>query len=179
VVVVLDALAAPEDQPLRAALGPEVADALREALSLRAVQRATEWAGGPVRRAARAQELPELLDGREGPVLLLAPDVPAAGAFHLDAALEDIEAGVQLSFAPGMDGRPFLIGLPRPDPALLALATGPFESLAATAQGAGGEIGMLRPERRLATIGDARALLADPLAPGELRALLPATVRTA
>lgn len=178
-VVVLDALAAPEDQPLRAALGPEIADALREALLLRAVRRATEWAGAPVRRAAHARELPEVLDGHDGPVLLLAPDVPAAGAFHLGAALEDIEAGVQLSFAPGMDGRPFLIGLPRPDPALLALVAGPFESLAETARGVGGEVGMLRPERRLATVGDARALLADPLAAPELRALLPAAVRTA
>jgi hypothetical protein len=44
----------------------------------------------------------------------------------------------------------------------------------AAARELGGDLGMLRPERRLASIDDARAMRADPLTPPELREILSA-----
>jgi hypothetical protein len=127
-------------------------------------------------QARRTGELPRLLAGHEGPVLLVAPDVPGLGPHHLAAARDDLAAGVLLSSAPSGDGRPFLVVLARPEPRLLAAVGEPFDTVAAAAIELGGELGMLRPERRLATLADARAILADPVAPAELRDLL-ATLR--
>lgn len=107
-----------------------------------------------------------------GPVILVAPDVPALGVAHRDAIRADLAAGVLLSSAATGDGTPFLMVLSSADDELLALATAPFNELVATALQRGGELGMLRAERRLASVGDGRALLADPLTPPDLRALL-------
>ncbi|WP_027007935.1 hypothetical protein [Conexibacter woesei] len=108
----------------------------------------------------------------DGPVVLVAPDVPALGAAHRDAIRADLAAGVLLSSAATGDGTPFLMALSTADPELLALIGVPFNDLVAAAMARGGELGMLRAERRLASIGDGHALLADPLTPPELRALL-------
>jgi hypothetical protein len=62
--------------------------------------------------------------------------------------------------------------MPRPQPELLALVGARFEDVAAAGVARGGELGMLRSERRLASLADARALRADPLAPPPLRKLL-------
>lgn len=107
-----------------------------------------------------------------GAVVLVAPDVPALGTAHRDAIRADLAAGVLLSSAATGDGTPFLMALSAADDELLALATAPFNDLVAAALQRGGELGMLRAERRLASIGDGHALLADPLTPPELRALL-------
>lgn len=104
----------------------------------------------------------------EGPVLLVAHDVPALGAGHAAAALEDLSHGLDVVFAPSTDGSPFLLGLQGPDPGLLELLDDGFEALAAVAAARGGGIGMLRSERRLVLPSDARALAADPVAPEEL-----------
>jgi hypothetical protein len=64
------------------------------------------------------------------------------------------------------------VALARPEPQLLALVGAPFDEVAAAAVALGGDLGMLRAERRLATLADARAVRADPLAPPELRDLL-------
>jgi hypothetical protein len=98
--------------------------------------------------------------------------VPGLSAHHHEAALDDLAAGVLLSSAPSGDGTPFLVALARPEPRLLALAGAPFEDVARVALELGGTLGMLRPERRLATLADAGALRADPLAPPVLRELL-------
>ena len=104
--------------------------------------------------------------------MLVAPDVPGLSAHHLAAARDDLAAGVLLTSAPSNDGTPFVVALARPAPELLALVGAPFEDVAAAALNLGGELGMLRAERRLATLADALAMRADPLAPPELRDLL-------
>jgi hypothetical protein len=104
--------------------------------------------------------------------VLVAPDVPALGDHHLAAARGDLAAGVLLSTAATGDGTPFIVALSRPEPELLALVGAPFNELLATAVRLDGELGMIRAERRLATLADARSLLVDPLAPPDLRALL-------
>jgi hypothetical protein len=105
-------------------------------------------------------------------LVLVAPDVPALGAAHADAIRTDLAAGVLLSSAATGDGTPFLMALSTADPELLSLVGAPFNDLVAAAMARGGELGMLRAERRLASVGDGHALLADPLTPPELRALL-------
>jgi hypothetical protein len=134
---------------------------------------AREAAGGrDVPTVAGAADLESLLAGHDGPVMVVAPDVPGVGAHHTRAAREDIADGVLLTSAPATDGKPFLVALARPEPRLLPLIGQPFDVVYATAHELGGDFGMLRPERRLASLDDARALRADPLAPRELRDLL-------
>ena len=176
--MLLASLAAPCEADLRAALGAEGDDALRAALR----EHARAWArraGGGVEplEVATAAELPAALGDHDGPVVLVAPDVPVLGDHHLDAVRGDLAAGVLLSIAATGDGTPFLVALSSATPELLALVGASFNDVLAAAAGAGGrELGMLRAERRLTTLGDARALLADPLTPPELRALLAGAV---
>ncbi len=108
------------------------------------------------------------LRDHEGPVLLVAADVPRLDAGHTAAALEDLADGLDVVWAPTNDGTPFLLALPRPDPELLELAGEGFEALAQAAAARGGGVGMLRSERRLVSPADARALAADPATPPEL-----------
>jgi hypothetical protein len=175
-VAICDALAGTVDPELRDRLGPEVHDHLRHLLR----ERTRAWArsassGGPEPvEVRRADELVPALAGHDGPVVVVAPDVPGLGAHHLAAVLDDLADGVTLAFAPATDGAPFLLALGRPDPDLLADVGEPFDAFAALGAPGGGSYGMLRPERRLASLADARALRADPVAPAELRALLPA-----
>lgn len=108
------------------------------------------------------------LRGHDGPLLLIAHDVPALDANHAAAALEDLADGLEVVFAPTSDGTPFLLALPHPDAELLGHLEEGFEALAQAAGARGGGIGMLRSERRLVTPADAHALAADPVAPEEL-----------
>jgi glycosyltransferase A (GT-A) superfamily protein (DUF2064 family) len=170
--VVLDALAGVRDPQLRVRLGPAADDELQRVLRDRARAWAGEAGGAPALEVERVDELAAALEGRDGPVLLVAPDVPALSERHLAAALEDLRAGVLLSIAPTGDGTPFLVALARPEPDLLALMGAPFEQVTAAAVARGSEMGLLRSERRLATLADARAIRADPLAPPGLRGLL-------
>jgi hypothetical protein len=171
--VILDALAGPRDPQLRERLGADADDALRGALRERARAWARQTAGGAAPlEVADAAELAAALRGHGGPVFLVAPDVPALSAHHRRAALADLAAGVLLSTAATGDGSPFLVMLSRPEPELMALVGAPFNDLLATAVRVGGELGMLRAERRLATLADARALQVDPLTAPDLRALL-------
>jgi hypothetical protein len=166
---VLAALGAPREPALREALGAEGDAALYAALREHALAWGRELGGGA--EPDQVGDVAELQDG-DGPLVLVAPDVPALGAAHRDAIRADLAAGVLLSSAATGDGTPFLVVLSAAEPDLLALATAPFNDLVAAALARGGELGMLRAERRLASIGDARALLADPLTPPDLRALL-------
>jgi 2-phospho-L-lactate guanylyltransferase (CobY/MobA/RfbA family) len=171
--VVLDALAAPAEPALRAWLGPDADDALRAALR----EHALDWAraagdGAEPLQLATAAELPAAVADHAGPVILVAPDVPALSAVHLTALRDDLGDGVLLSSGATGDGTPFLIALSHPQPELLALVGASFNDVLATAARLGGALGMLRAERRLSSVGDARALQADPMTPPDLRALL-------
>jgi len=114
------------------------------------------------------------LGDHHGPLLLAAPDVPRLDDALAEAALGDLAAGCALSFAPATDARPCLLALASPDDDLLRLVTARRrrDEVLAAALALGGEVGLLRSERRLVTPGDARALALDPLAPPELVALL-------
>ena len=175
--VVLDALAAPAEPALRAWLGRDADDALRAALR----EHALDWAraagdGAEPLQLATAAELPNAVAGHDGPVILVAPDVPALSAVHLASVRDDLADGVLLSSAATGDGTPFLIALSHPEPELLALVGASFNDVLATAARLGGTLGMVRAERRLSSVGDVRALQVDPMTPPELRALLtPAT----
>jgi glycosyltransferase A (GT-A) superfamily protein (DUF2064 family) len=113
------------------------------------------------------------LDASDGPVILVAPDVPALADHHLAAARDDLAAGVLLSSAATGDGSPFLVVLSTGDPELLAAVGASFNDVLGLAAARGGELGMIRAERRLTTLADARALAVDPLTPAALRTLLP------
>jgi hypothetical protein len=112
------------------------------------------------------------LDGHTGPVLLVAPDVPGLDDRLAEMALADLAAGAQLAMAPATDGRPFLVALAGADEQLVRAAADGLPDRQSAAELIGGEIGLLRSERRLVTAGDARAFAADPLTPPALRSLL-------
>jgi glycosyltransferase A (GT-A) superfamily protein (DUF2064 family) len=114
------------------------------------------------------------LEGHDGPVVLVGADVPRLDDALAAAALSDVRGGAPLSFAPATDARPFLLALALPAPELLAFAGAGEDdraTIAAAAAQLGGEVGLLRSERRLVTPADARALAIDPLVPADLRAL--------
>lgn len=115
-----------------------------------------------------------------GPLLVVLPDVPGLSPTHAQAALEDLAAGCDVSVGPAMGGGFYLLGLRAPRPALLA-AAGAAPGAEATAGGllaavgaSGLSVGLLPSERDLHTLEDARSLLADPLAPADVRAALAA-----
>jgi rSAM/selenodomain-associated transferase 1 len=119
-----------------------------------------------------------VLELHGGPVLLVGVDTPQLRRSHAVAALDDLRDGVDVTVGPASDGGYYLIGLREPHPEVFALPTekwGGSEvfglTLAAVAQ-AGLTVGMLRAERDLDDETDARAFLADPLAPRDVVALL-------
>ncbi|HEX6389008.1 MAG TPA: hypothetical protein VFZ89_06170 [Solirubrobacteraceae bacterium] len=114
--------------------------------------------------------------GHDGPLLLVAPDVPGLDEGLAAAALEDIEEGVGISVGPTNDGSPYLVALPSPSPELLGLVVLGREELFGAVAGLEGGMGMLRAERRLVTPADARALAADPSLAPELAAPLAAAL---
>lgn len=132
---------------------------------------------------ALVDALAAALAGHDGPVLLLAPDVPRIDAALVGDALTDLREGCSVSISSDFGARACLLALARPDRRLLALvASGASRAaiveLVEAAAGAGGEVGFLRHERRLVGPPDARALAADPLADPALRALATPEPRT-
>ena len=128
--------------------------------------------------ARRAAAVRSVLESHGGPVLLAGVDTPRLGAEHAAAALEDLREGVDVTIGPAADGGYYLLGLREPHDALFALPDdvwgGPEEmvrTLEAAARG-GLEVAMLRAERDLDDEADARALLADPLTPPDIRECL-------
>lgn len=170
--VVLASLGAAPDAGLDALLGVGPAAALREELVARARRWVAAVAPGNAFEATSPFMAAAALRDHDGPVLLVAHDVPALDPRHAAAALEDLADGLDVVYAPSTDGSPFLLALQRPEPELLATLEGGFEALAAAAAARGGGIGMLRSERRLVVPADARALAADPAAPEALLAHL-------
>jgi len=170
--VVLHALAAPRDPELDALLGPERAEALRDALALRARRWAARVGAGRAYEATTVGATGAALHDHDGPVLMVAPDVPSLRDDAAVLALADLADGAIVVVGPSTDGSPFLIGVPSAEPEALELAGATFERLAGDPRMAGAGVGMLRSERRLVTVADARAFAADPLADPELLAHL-------
>ncbi len=128
---------------------------------------------GPAEVLARAIER----IGR-GPLLIGAADCPRLGVAHAAAALDDLAAGCDVVIGATLEGGWYLAGLREPRPELLTVAPeawqreGGIALVLGRAAELGAEVGMLRHERLLVTPADAAALLADPLAPRDLRAAL-------
>jgi hypothetical protein len=172
--VVLGSLAAPEDPALDDLLGTVAVAALRRELVRRACRWAATVAPGLAFEATTPGAALAALAEHEGPVLLVAPDVPALDARLAEAALADLAGGAAMTFGPATDGSFFLVGLPRADDAMVEAVEGGFDAATARARAEGSELAMLRSERRLVSPADARALAADPRAPLELSVLLSA-----
>lgn len=174
-VVVAAALAEPPD--------PGLDPALREAVAGAAGAWALAVAGHPARvivADAPAHALPALLHTVPGRVVLVAPDVPRLDDALAEAVLGDLAAGCALTIAPATDGRPFLLAIAPVARAhvLSRLASGDRHRDALfTEVSVLGEVGLLRSERRLISPADARALVADPLAPAALRELAAVAMR--
>ena len=113
-----------------------------------------------------------------GPLLIAGTDCPRLGAAHAAAAFGDLAAGCDVVVGATLEGGWYLAGLREPRPELLSVAPqgwggdGGFERVLRRAAELGAEVGMLRHERLLVAPPDAAALLADPLAPADLRAAL-------
>lgn len=134
---------------------------------------------GPAGRLANAGAR-AFASGRD-PVLAVWPDLPTCRPEHAAGALDDLRDGCDVSLGPVFDGGFYLVALARPVPVLLGLLTLTAHTVRspdglgatfAAAQGSGLELGLLRAERGLHSLEDARAALADPLLDPELRRLL-------
>jgi uncharacterized protein len=123
-------------------------------------------------RLAAAAE--HVLAEHRGPVVLAGVAAPTMRPVVGRQALDDLACGYDASFGPAAHGGFYLVALAEPHPELFDLPTGTwggpevFGRTLAAAHDAGLTIGMLRAERVLADEGDARALLADPLAPRDV-----------
>jgi uncharacterized protein len=115
---------------------------------------------------------------KDGPLLIVWPDLPRLRPEHSAAALDDLRAGCDAVLGPVIDGGLYLLGIPRPQPRLFALPEQSWRSPdvmmlgVAAARDAGLEIGLLRGERALHRPADVRAALADPMLRGELGRIL-------
>jgi glycosyltransferase A (GT-A) superfamily protein (DUF2064 family) len=111
-----------------------------------------------------------------GPVLVIGPDLPGLSAAHAAGALDDMAAGCDVSVGPGTGGGFYLLALrthlPELPPSGDAPEQGPLAAMLAAAAAGDLSVGLLRSERELHTPDDARALLADPLTPVDVRAAL-------
>jgi glycosyltransferase A (GT-A) superfamily protein (DUF2064 family) len=113
-----------------------------------------------------------------GPLLVVAPQVPRLGEGHAAAALLDLREGADASYGPLNSGGWYLAALREVRAELLPQLAAPDEGTPLIARTLGEvaelglEVGLLRMERGLETPADARALLADPLLPQDVRAVL-------
>jgi hypothetical protein len=175
--VVVAALAAPHDPALEELLGADAVWGLRAELVARARRWAAAAAPGRAFEAETIAAAAAALHGHDGPVLLVAPDVPGLCEHHAVAALEDLADGLEIVFGPATDGLPFLLAFSSVEHELLDHAASSFEALATTVRTHASGLGMVRSERRLVTPADVRALAADPLASPELTAFFTGELR--
>ena len=132
--------------------------------------------GGPAER--RAAACAYAFERAGGPVVILSPDVPAASARHVAAALAVLEDGRDAAIGPTLDGGCYAIAVARPLPELFARPPdapkdeGLLGLTLRAARGAGLRVGLIEPARELATPDDARALLEDGSLPEEIAALV-------
>jgi hypothetical protein len=175
---VLGSLAAAPDPELDRLLGAEGAAQLRAELAARARRWAAAAAPGRAFEATSLAAAEAALHDHDGPVLLVAPDVPALDERLVAAALEDLAAGCDVVFGVAHDALPYILAVPRLDHELLALAEGSYRDGVLTAFAQRDVVlGMLRHERRLASAADARALAIDPAAPPDLADFVRARLR--
>jgi hypothetical protein len=165
---VLGALAKPLDPALDELLGPEAAGIARREVHAVARRFVAAAAPGKAFEANTVGAAVAAVAGHDGPLLLVASDVPGLDVSLATAALEDLADGVGISVGPSTDGSPYLVALPAAKPELLALIELDREQLFGAVVGLEGGMGMLRAERRLVSPSDARALAADPSLPLEL-----------
>ncbi len=170
--VVLDALGAAPDPALDRAVGPGAAQRLRAELRAIARRWAAALAPGHAFEATSTAAAAIALDGHHGPVVLVAPDIPSLGPEHARAVLDDLAEGTALAVGSAHDALPYMVVLAAPHEELIERVGDGWEALMAVAAERGLPIAMLRPERRLASPADARALALDPLAPAGLVAQL-------
>jgi uncharacterized protein len=117
-----------------------------------------------------------------GPLLVAGTSVPRLSAAHAAAALADLAEGCDATFGPALDGGFYLAGLAGPDAAMFTLppevwdGTDLLTGVLSRAHENGLELGLLRYERELRAPLDVQALLADPLAPADVVAVLRAAV---
>lgn len=170
--VVLDTLAAPHDPELDRVVGPGAAQRLRA--ELRAVARRWVALTAPDRAFEATTPGAALMALRDhaGPLVLVAPDIPALGPAHTELVRDDLAGGSGVVVGATHDGTPYLLAFAATDPDLVELAGASFEELMAAAHERGLGLAAARHERRLATAADARALAIDPLAPPALVAQL-------
>jgi hypothetical protein len=163
-------MAAPVDPGLDDLLGPEAAAEVRAELVAIARRWVAEVAPGRAFEATSPTAAADaaLVHGCDGPLLLVAPDVPWLDVALAEAALADLADGAPAAVAPSNDGTPYLIALEGPSHELVELVADGFEAIMARAGETGRAVGMLRNHRRLVTPADARALAADPTAPPAL-----------
>jgi hypothetical protein len=152
-------------------LGARGCRRLRDALCRRAVAVAREFAGD----AVVVDELP----GEGTPrAFVISADVPRLTVAHLACAAIDLDDGAGASFGSTLDGASYLLAMREARGDLMRHGpggeTGPagMAHAFAVAQQAGVEIGLIRMERRLRDPTDARAMLADPLLPADVRSVL-------
>lgn len=170
--VVLDALAADPDPQLDRAIGAGSAQRLRRELRAIARRWVAAAAPGNAFEATSAAAALMALHDHDGPVVLVAPDVPWLDALHIDVVRADLAAGAAIVFGTAHDASPYLLAFAAPERDLLELTDAPFEQLLAAVREREGGVGLARHERRLVSAADARALAADPLAPAALVAHL-------
>jgi glycosyltransferase A (GT-A) superfamily protein (DUF2064 family) len=113
-----------------------------------------------------------------GPLLVAGTGVPRLSAPHAAAALADLAEGCDATFGPALDGGFYLAGLAGSYAAVFTLPDEAWEEgdlltgILTRARENELELGLLRYERELRGPLDARALLADPLAPADVLAVL-------
>jgi glycosyltransferase A (GT-A) superfamily protein (DUF2064 family) len=115
---------------------------------------------------------------KDGPLLIVWPDLPRLRPDHAAAALDDLRSGCDAVLGPVIDGGLYMLGIARPLPKLFALPEQSWRSPdvmmlgLAAARDAALEIGILRGERALHRPADVRAALADPMLPGDIERIL-------
>jgi glycosyltransferase A (GT-A) superfamily protein (DUF2064 family) len=113
-----------------------------------------------------------------GPLLVAGTGVPRLSAAHAAAALADLAEGCDATFGPALDGGFYLAGLAGPHAAMFTLPADVWEGtdllsgVLSRAREHALELGLLRYERELRAPLDVHALLADPLAPADVVAVL-------
>jgi glycosyltransferase A (GT-A) superfamily protein (DUF2064 family) len=142
-------------------------------------QRATPFPQNGEGIAARVSDAAARVFGqREGPLLIVWPDLPRIRREHAAAALNDLNAGCDVVLGPVIDGGLYLIGIAHPVPKLFTLPEQSWRGRDVMMIGllavreAGLEVGILRAERALHRPADVRAALADPLVPEGLAKIL-------